>query len=187
MILAVSITLVLFGLVMVLSASSITSFHNGGSPWKLFIRQATMATAGGLGMFTAYVFRLDYLRHLAKILPWIGIGLMLMAFIPKFGTSVNGAQAWVQFGDQKLQPSEFMKLFIIIYGADLLASRDKEMGTLNRTMFPFLGIVGLGAGCSIASDGGPWFNCGSFWNDLPENESRQNVALHIVYESRGIT
>ena len=149
MILAVSITLVLFGLVMVLSASSITSFHNGGSPWKLFIRQATMAAAGGLGMFTAYVFRLDYLRHLAKILPWIGIALMLMAFIPKFGTSVNGARAWVHIGDQKLQPSEFMKLFIIIFGADLLASRDKEMGTLNRTMFPFLGVVGLGAGLSI--------------------------------------
>ncbi len=149
MILAVSITLVLFGLVMVLSASSITSFHNGGSPWKLFIRQATMAGLGGVGMSFAYAFRLDYLRHLAKILPGIGIVLMLMAFIPKFGTSVNGAHAWVHIGDQKLQPSEFMKLFIIIFGADLLASRDKEMGTLNRTMFPFLTIVGLGAGLSI--------------------------------------
>jgi len=149
MILAVSITLVLFGLVMVLSASSITSFHNGGSPWKLFIRQATMAGLGGVGMSFAYAFRLDYLRHLAKILPGIGIVLMLMAFIPKFGTSVNGAHAWVHIGDQKLQPSEFMKLFIIIFGADLLASRDKEMGTLNRTMFPFLAIVGLGAGLSI--------------------------------------
>jgi cell division protein FtsW len=53
MIIAVSLTLVFFGLVMVLSASSITSFHKGGSPWKLFLEQASMAAVGGLGMFMA--------------------------------------------------------------------------------------------------------------------------------------
>jgi cell division protein FtsW len=100
-------------------------------------------------MFLAYVFRLDYLRHLAKVLPWFGIGLMLMAFIPKFGVSVNGARAWIEIFGQRFQPSEFTKLFIIIFGADLLASRDKEMGTLKRTMRPFLVVVGIAAAVSV--------------------------------------
>lgn len=153
MIFAVSLTLVCFGLVMVLSASSITSFHKGGSPWKLFLEQASMAAVGGLGMFMAYVFRLDYLRHLAKILPWIGIVMMLMAFIPKFGVSVNGAHAWIQIAGRRFQPSEFTKLFLIIFGADLLASREKEMGSFRRTMKPFLIVVGIAAAVSaVQSD-----------------------------------
>lgn len=149
MIVAVSLTLVLFGLVMVLSASSITSFHKGGSPWKMFIEQASMAALGGAGMFAAYVFRLDYLRHLARFLPWIGIGLMLMAFIPKFGVSVNGARAWIEIAGRRFQPSEFTKLFIIIFGADLLVRREKEMGNLKRTMLPFLFVVGVAAAVSV--------------------------------------
>ena len=149
MILAVSLILVLFGLVMVLSASSIASFNRGGSPWKYFSRQAFWAIMGGGGMFLAYGFPLQYLHRVAKFLPWIGLGAMLMAFIPKFGISVNGARAWVHIGEQSFQPSEFMKLFIIIFGADFLANREKDMGVLNRTMFPFLGVVGAGAGLAI--------------------------------------
>ena len=150
MILAVSLTLVLFGLVMVLSASSITSFNKGGSPWKMFFEQAMMAGVGGAGMFLAYVFRLDYLRHLAKILPWFGIVLMTMAFIPKFGVSVNGARAWIEIFGQRFQPSEFTKLFLIIFGADLLANREKEMGSLKQTMKPFLLVVGFAVPISAA-------------------------------------
>ena len=150
MILAVSLTLVLFGLVMVLSASSITSFHKGGSPWKLFIEQSMMAGIGGVGMFLAYVFRLDYLRHLARVLPWVGIFLMFMAFIPKFGVSHNGARAWIEIFGQRFQPSEFTKLFLIIFGADLLANREKEMGSLKQTMKPFLVVVGFAVALSAA-------------------------------------
>lgn len=146
---AVTITLVLFGLVMVLSASSIVSFHNGGSPWKFFTRQAFWAGVGLLGMLFAYRFPLAALHTVARVLPIFGLGAMLLAFLPGLGVSVNGARAWIRVGDQTFQPSEFMKLFIIIYGADLLTRRESEIGDLRRTMVPFLMVVGSGAGLAF--------------------------------------
>ena len=146
---AVSITLVLFGLVMVLSASSIVSFHKGGSPWKFFSRQAFWAGAGLLGMVFAYRFPLKALHKVARVLPLFGLGAMMLAFMPGLGVEVNGARAWIRIGDQSFQPSEFMKLFIVIYGADLLTRRESEMGDLRRTMRPFLIVAGSGAGLAF--------------------------------------
>jgi cell division protein FtsW len=146
---AVSITLVLFGLVMVLSASSIVSFHKGGSPWKYFSRQAFWAGAGLMGMLFAYRFPLAALHKVARVLPLFGLFAMSLAFVPGLGVSVNGARAWIRIGDQSFQPSEFMKLFIIIYGADLLTRRESEMGDLRRTMMPFLLVSGSGAGLAF--------------------------------------
>lgn len=146
---AVSVTLVLFGLVMVLSSSSIVSFHNGGSPWKFFSRQAFWAGFGLIGMLFAYRFPLGGLHAVARVLPIFGLGAMMLAFVPGLGVNVNGAQAWIRVADQTFQPSEFMKLFIVIYGADLLSRREKEMGDLRRTFVPFLLVVGTGAGLAM--------------------------------------
>lgn len=146
---AVTLVLVFFGLVMVLSASSIVSFHRGGSPWKYFTRQSVWATVGFVGLVMAYRFPLGMLHKVARILPVFGLGGMSLAFVPGLGISVNGARAWIRIGDQSFQPSEFMKLFIIIYGADLLSRRETEMGDLRRTMVPFLVVAGSGAGFAV--------------------------------------
>lgn len=153
MIRAVSAVLVLFGLVMVLSASSIVSFHQDGSPWEKFIKQVTWA---GLGLFcaaSAYRFPLKALRPIARFLPFIGAGMMLMAFIPRFGISVNGARAWIHFGSYTFQPSEVMKLCIIVAGAELLSSRAEHLGDLRRVFAPFMGVTLLGVGiAAVQSD-----------------------------------
>lgn len=146
---AVTFVLVLFGLVMVLSASSIVSFHKGGSPWKFFARQSMWAGIGCVGLVFAYRFPLGLLHKVARVLPLVGLGGMLLAFFPGLGISINGARAWIHFGDYSFQPSEFMKLFIVIYGADLLSRREKELGDLRRTMLPFLVVAGAGAGLAI--------------------------------------
>ncbi|MEY2609391.1 MAG: FtsW/RodA/SpoVE family cell cycle protein [Ilumatobacteraceae bacterium] len=152
---AVSIILVLFGLVMVMSSSSIVSFNRGDSAWKLFRRQAFYAGVGAFGMVSAYKLKLDILHKFARIGPFIGLGLMSLAWMPGLGVEVNGARAWIQLFDQRFQPSEFMKLFIVIAGADLLSRRTNQMHDWRLTMKPFGIVVGLGAGLSmIQSDFG---------------------------------
>jgi cell division protein FtsW len=146
---AVTLVLVFFGLVMVLSASSIVSFHRGGSPWKYFTRQSVWALVGFAALYIAYRFPLGMLHKVARVLPLFGLGGMMLAFFPGLGESVNGARAWIRISDHSFQPSEFMKLFIVIYGADLLARREKEMGDLRRTMVPFLAVAGAGAGLAV--------------------------------------
>ncbi len=158
MIAAITFILVAFGLVMVLSASSIYSFKKEGTPWEYFSRQVFFTVVGIAGMVTAITFPLTWFQKhtkrfpsltFASILPVFGVGLMFLAFVPGIGTEFNGARAWVQIGPQKFQPSELMKLFIIICGADLLSRREAEMGNLRRTMWPFLLTVGVGAGLAL--------------------------------------
>ena len=144
MIRAVAVVLVLFGLVMVLSASSIVSFHQDGSPWEKFLKQIQWAGLGALLALIAYRMPMRAMRAVARYLPFVGASLMLLAFIPKFGISVNGARAWIKLGGYTFQPSEVMKLCIIIAGAELMSTRAKDMGDLRRVFYPFLGLTGLG-------------------------------------------
>lgn len=146
---AVSVILVLFGLVMVMSSSSIVSFNRGDSAWKLFRRQAFYAGVGAFGMVSAYKLKLDILHRFARIGPFIGLGLMSLAWMPGLGVEVNGARAWIQLFDQRFQPSEFMKLFIVIAGADLLSRRMNQMHDWRLTMKPFGLLVGAGALLSL--------------------------------------
>ena len=145
----VTLTLVLFGLVMVLSSSSIVSFHRGRSPWFFFSKQAIYAVVGAVALFMAYRMPLDKLRLIARTLPFFGLGFMAMSFLPGIGTSVNGARAWVHIGDYNIQPAEFMKLILIVYGADLLARREKSIHDFTQALRPYLTVVAIAAGIAI--------------------------------------
>ena len=137
--------LVMLGLVMVFSASAITSLHRGNSPWRIFNRQLLWAVVGSVSMV---VFaRTPYHRWRRLIRPALifSFCLMVLPFVPGLGSSVNDARAWVFFGPIGFQPSEFLKLSILLYCADLLARREKEMAVLSRTLKPVMYIAGAGA------------------------------------------
>ncbi|NBP50335.1 MAG: hypothetical protein EBU70_03960 [Actinobacteria bacterium] len=94
--LGVVVALVLVGLVMVLSASSIVAINNGGSPWNMFRRQLLWAAFGLLAGLASY--RMPY-RVWGALSPWflgMCLGLMALPFVPGVGVTVNGARAWVE-------------------------------------------------------------------------------------------
>lgn len=130
--------LVMLGLVMVLSASSITSFHNGHSPWRFFTKQVTWAGLGLAAMLVAYKVPYHHWRRMATPALVLGCGAMLLPFVPGVGQEVNGSRAWVAFGSFSFQPSEFLKLALLVWCADLLAGREREMADLRRTLKPCL-------------------------------------------------
>ncbi len=137
--------LVMLGLVMVFSASAITSLHDGDSPWAIFDRQLLWAVLGGIAMVTTA--KVPYHRW-RRLIPWIlvlGYGLMLLPFVPGLGRSVNEAKAWVFIGPISFQPSEFLKLALLLHCADLLARRETEMSNLRRSMWPLMTALGFGA------------------------------------------
>ena len=142
--------LIMLGLVMVFSASAITSLHRGNSPWRIFNRQLLWAVLGGAAMITTA--RVPYHRWRGFI-PYIlalACTLMLLPFVPGLGVSVNQAKSWVFIGPVGFQPSEFLKVAVLLYCADLLARREKEMSNLRRTMWPVLAVAGVGAALCIA-------------------------------------
>lgn len=132
------LTLVAFGLVMVMSSSSIVALNRGLSPWKMFFKQLMWACFGGLGM--AFLFRFPYSMLRSFVFPVLvgAYGLMFLPFVPNIGVSTNGARAWVAFGPVGFQPSEFLKLALLVYCANLLGRRQKEVTDFNRTTRPVM-------------------------------------------------
>ena len=147
------LTLVTFGLVMVMSSSSIVALNRGFSPWTMFFKQLMWASVGGLGM--AFFFRFPYSLLRRFVFPALifAFGLMFLPFVPNIGVSINGARAWVAMGPVGFQPSEFLKLALLVYCANLLGRRQKEVANFNRTSRPVIvALVASVALCIVQRD-----------------------------------
>jgi len=142
----------MLGLVMVLSATSISQFHQGNSPWRLFNRQLMWAVLGVIGMWFAMRAPTRRWRRLVNPALSVCCGLMLLPFMPGIGDQVNGANAWVALGPINFQPSEFLKLAVLLASANLLAKRHTEMHDLRRTVLPVLALAVVGALLCLAQN-----------------------------------
>ncbi len=140
----------MLGLVMVLSATSISQFHLGHSPWRLFNRQLMWAVLGAVGMWAAVKVPTRRWRPLVLPAFVVTCGMMLLPFVPGIGNRVNEASSWVVIGPINFQPSEFLKLTVLLMAANLLATRRDEMHDPGRTLFPVLGLAVVGAGLCLA-------------------------------------
>ena len=152
-IIAVAIVFVMLGLVMVLSASAVTEANLGNSPYSVFLRQAIWAGLGLIGMVIVARVPYPFWRRMTIPLIVVGIAAMLGPFAPGVGGSVNGARAWIRAGGFSVQPSEFLKLVVVIATADLLARQSGAMNHRRRTLLPLAAIAASGAGlCMLQGD-----------------------------------
>src|SRR6185295_16054686 len=108
---------VMLGLVMVLSASSINQFHQGLSPYRIFNKQLMWAGLGLIGLWIGLKVPYHFWRRLVLPALVLSCGMMLLPFIPGIGDRVNDANAWIAIGPLSLQPSEFLKLSVLLYCA----------------------------------------------------------------------
>lgn len=142
-ILGIVIVLGLFGLLMVLSASSVTALYEHGNSWYEVIRQAVwfVIALGALWVMQ----RIDYhvLSHHIRTAVLVAIGLMVLPLLPGIGISVNGARRWFGFGMVRIQPSEIVKLVMVIFAAHILSSRVTEVHDWRRVVRPILGVFGV--------------------------------------------
>jgi cell division protein FtsW len=140
--LAVVLVINLVGLVMVLSASSVTALYEYGSSWYLFKRQLLWMALGIVAMLV--VMRFDYHRWRPRTnVIVIGTGLlMVLVMVPGLGVSVNGSSRWLGYGFFRIQPSEFAKLGVLLFVADLLARRADKVHDWRLTLKPVLVVFG---------------------------------------------
>lgn len=136
---AVVAVLVLFGLVMVMSASSLISLDETGSAWTYAVRQAVWAVIGLGGLLVALYTDRRLWRRWCRV-ALVGTVVALLAVLA-VGKTVNGAQRWLEAGPISVQPSEVAKLVLIVFVADLLARRCREMDDTRRTLWPVVGAL----------------------------------------------
>jgi cell division protein FtsW len=145
----VVVLLMLFGMVMVYSASIAlpdSPKYANYTTSHFLTRQAmfiVISLAVGLMVFRVKV------ETWQKIAPYLFVGTMIllaMVLIPGIGKGVNGAKRWLSFKVFNLQPSELMKLFIVLYAADYTVRKQGVMHKLTKGFMPMtiaVGVVGL--------------------------------------------
>ena len=138
---------------MVLSASAVTQANVGNSPYAVFDRQAVWAGLGLVGMVVATQMPYTVWRRLVIPLGVIGVAAMAAPFVPGLGVSINGARSWIRLGGFSIQPSEFLKLVVVIAAADLLTRRARGIADRTRTLLPVAALAGVAAAlCLVQGD-----------------------------------
>ena len=130
--------LTILGLVMVLSASSVSLLHAGKSGWSYFVRQAIWSALGAVALVAGLRISLPFVRRMIPVVLVVGYGLMFAVLVPGIGRRVNDARAWIVVGPISIQPAEVMKLVLAIYCADLFARRADRMHEVRATLRPAL-------------------------------------------------
>ena len=151
-----AILLLAMGVVMVYSASiamAEASAHTGFRTWYFLVRHALFVGIGIVAAFVAFQVPMKAWQQLA---PWLFIGgavLLVLVLIPGIGKSVNGSRRWLSLGFVNLQPSEFMKLAVVLYAASyavrkaaFLHAEQPLRQTLLRGFLPLFAVmVAIGA------------------------------------------
>jgi cell division protein FtsW len=143
--LSLMLVLNLVGLAMVLSASSVTSLEDNGSPWYQFFRQLMWFSIGSVAV--VFTMRRDYRkwRNHCGTAVIVVLVMLLLVLVPKIGVQANGATRWLGYGPVSIQPSEIAKLVLIVFWADLLARRAKWIDEARLTVIPVIITFGLTA------------------------------------------
>ena len=109
-------TLLLFGVVMVYSASiSLAQKTTGNDAYYLF-------------------------RHLLHLTAALGMGLLVAVLLPGIGTTINGSTRWLHFGPLNIQPSELMKFFMLIYVSGYLVRKEELLSSFTQGVL-VIGVV----------------------------------------------
>lgn len=137
-------TLVLMGLLMLFSASTVVSYRGFGTTTYYLFHQIIYGLVPGLVI--CYVFsRMDYHKW-EKLIPLLAVAsliLLTMVKLPGLGFSSGGATRWIHLGFITFQPAELAKFTIIIYTAGWISKKQMHLKDFYLGLFPYLVLMGL--------------------------------------------
>jgi cell division protein FtsW len=139
-----ALLLVSLGLVMVYSSSIATaeaSRYAGNNPAYFLVRHGIFLA---IALCAATAVFLVPVRHWQAAAPWLfvaGIALLVLVLIPGVGREVNGARRWLNLYVATVQPSELMKLAVVLYAADYTVRKHAVLKHFKRGLLPMLGVM----------------------------------------------
>jgi cell division protein FtsW len=142
----VVLLLMLLGLVMVYSASISLPDSRKYAQYSnahFLIRQATFIVISLVAGLLAFRVKIEDWQKLAPYLFVATLILLLLVLIPGIGKGVNGARRWLSFKVFNVQPSELMKLFVVLYAADYTVRKQQFMQKFTKGFLPMAGAVGV--------------------------------------------
>ncbi len=139
----IGLSLSVFGLVMILSASQITAANAYGNQYYFFSRQLISWLIGLAGFVYFLRVPLDHLyERRLTLLICVLVGLLLV-FMPVIGPKIAGVHRWINLGVFLVQPAEFAKLLLLIYLSAFFAERTTDINDPFRSLFPFIILMAV--------------------------------------------
>tara|TARA_B110000014_G_C20117996_1_gene591152 strand:- start:207 stop:1358 length:1152 start_codon:yes stop_codon:yes gene_type:complete len=137
------ITLILFGLVILTSASIELSYEKFGKPFHYTIRQIGYLIFS-IFICSFFIFINSYnLKKYSILFFMFFLFLLAIVLMPGIGKDVYGSQRWISYGGYSIQPSEFFKLFYIIWLCAYLDFKDNKLIRINNFIKPiFIFLLG---------------------------------------------
>ena len=132
------IVICLFGILMIYSSSSIWSEYKYNDAFRYLKLQSMFFIIGLIVMI--FISRIDYIlyqKYSNKLL-LICFILLILVLVPGLGQIRNGSRSWFGIGGLGIQPSEFMKLSLIIFTSKYIVNNIKEIKSIKKGVFPIL-------------------------------------------------
>jgi cell division protein FtsW len=131
------------GAVMVYSASSAESLLQNGDPAFFLKRYVAFGALGLISMHLLSRRGLKLVRRATPLILAVAFVLTVAVMVPGIGITVNGATRWLGAGPVQFQPSELLKVALVLYSANLIASRPSTLSSVRDLCRPLLMVVGL--------------------------------------------
>lgn len=134
--------LVVFGIVMIYSASCYNAELNYNNPHYYMIKQIVGAVAGVLAMFLCYKIDYHFFQKYKNIIIIVSLVLLALVFVPGLGSTSNGATRWLKLPGFTIQPSEIAKFGFVIFVSAYLSKNYDQIKTF-KGLLPVLLIGGV--------------------------------------------
>jgi len=135
--------LVVIGLVMLFSASSVVSFARYGNTYHYFIRQLFSLGAGIVVFLLASKINYHWWRKFASFFLFFSIALLILVFIPGLRNEYGTAHSWINIFGYSFQPAELVKISFLIYLATWLEAKRGSLASFSSGLIPFLMSLGV--------------------------------------------
>lgn len=138
----VTLALLGMGLVMVYSASVATAEAMSGNPNHYLTRHGMYLVVGLALAYAAFQLPCRLWQRMAPSLFVLGVILLMLVLVPGIGHEVKGARRWIPLGTLgNLQPSEFMKLAVVLYAADYTVRKAGLMDSVRKGFMPMFAVM----------------------------------------------
>jgi len=144
-----ALLLAAFGLVMVYSASitmAEAERFTGFRSHYFLSRHGIYLALGVAAAFLAFKVPVQVWQRASPFLFMAGVGLLVLVLIPGLGREVNGARRWIPLGPATFQPSEVMKLLVVLYAADYTVRKAAFMHDFRKGFLPMFAVMFMVAG-----------------------------------------
>ncbi|MET4780703.1 putative lipid II flippase FtsW [Glaciihabitans sp. UYNi722] len=146
LLLGTTLFLVVFGLIMVLSSSSVESFLSSGDFFNGFIRQVLFAAIGVPLMLLAARMPVRFWRRWAGLFMLVAVGLQFLVVATPLGSAQGGNRNWITIGSFTGQPSEVVKVALVIWLGYIVAKKQHKLDNWRELVVPLVPVAGAAIG-----------------------------------------